>query len=297
MYNSKHIPGLLLFIGFLGLLFGLIQPISAQNTEMYFSLIQEGRVEEVRQHLPELQSKYPNNDGVQFLAAVTTIDGDISIEKYRIFLKRFPDSRWADDAQMKIGEYLYARGLYSQASVQFRMIPLKYPDSNHIQRAMNLMVKSYDATGEMDSSHYYLRVFKHYYPNLQYSHYGYSDLELAPGTSLIKIPSEQAKEKITSARQQESKPVPEKVTPILDPKEKPWVIQVGAFGNYKNAKKMKMNLSQNGYTIEIDEIESNSKRLHAVRVLRFSSKQEANRVGKELKRKFWLNYRVINKPY
>lgn len=265
----------------------------AQNTEMYFSLIQEGRIEEVRQHLPELISKYPNNDGVHFLVALTTVSGDSSVNKYKKFIKRFPDSRWTDDAQMKIGEYLYARGLYSQASTQFRMIPLKYPESTHIQRAMNLMVKSYDATGETDTSHYYLRVFKHFYPDLQFDQYGYTDLDIDPETSLIRIPSKQAKEKITSSK----KPIKPSVSIHVDPKEKPWIIQVGAFGKYNNAKKLKMNLSQNGYTVAIDEIESGGKRLHAVRVLRFSTKSEANRVGKELKRKFSLNYRVINKPY
>ncbi len=296
MIRQNTIPAVIVnLFGWL-IILGSHSIVFSQNTEMYFSLIQEGRIEEVRQHLPELQSKYPNNDGVRFLTALTTTDGDKSIEKYRDFLERFPDSRWADDAQIKIGEYLYARGLYSQASVQFRLIPLKYPDSNHIQRAMNLMVKSYDATGETDSSHYYLRVFKHYYPNLKYDHYGYTDLELDPKTTLIRIPSDQAKEKITTAKKQKETVDKKPVTPILNPKEKPWVIQVGAFGKYQNAKKLKMNLSQNGYTVEIDEIDSGGKRLHAVRVLRFSSKAEAQRVGKELKRKFSLNYRVIHKP-
>lgn len=285
-----------LVCGFL-MIAGMISPVVAQNTELYFSLIQEGRIQEVRQNLPELVSKHPNNDGVHFLVALTTVDGASSVEKFKEFIERFPDSRWADDAQMKIGEYLYARGLYSQASVQFRLIPLRYPSSAHIQRAMNLMVQSYDATGEADSSHYYLKVFKHYYPDLSYDQYGYTDLDINPRTSLVRIPNEQAKKKLASVKKKKSLPKKTTVAPLINPKERPWVIQVGAFGMYNNAKKLKMNLSQNGYTVAIDEIISNGKRLHTVRVLRFSTKAEANRVGKELHRKFSLNYRVLNKPY
>ena len=55
--------------------------------------------------------------------------------------------------------------------------------------------------------------------------------------------------------------------------KKPWVIQIGAFGRYENGN-----------------------RLHAVRIVRFESKNSANNIGKSIKNKFGIDYRIINNP-
>ena len=72
---------------------------------------------------------------------------------------------------MKIGEYFYTLGLYSQASVQLRFVPMNYPESEHIQRSVDLLVKSYNATGEMDSARFYLSLFKTKYSFLDIDRY------------------------------------------------------------------------------------------------------------------------------
>ena len=46
----------------------------SQNVDMYLNLIDEGQKEDVKENLPELLSKYPNNPGVLYLQALLTVD-------------------------------------------------------------------------------------------------------------------------------------------------------------------------------------------------------------------------------
>ena len=43
----------------------------SQNIDLYFSLVEEGKIDGVRESLPELLSKYPRDPGVLFLKALT----------------------------------------------------------------------------------------------------------------------------------------------------------------------------------------------------------------------------------
>ena len=52
----------------------------------------------------------------------------------------------------------------------------------------------------------------------------------------------------------------------------------------------------NNFLTEVHKINSNGKRLHAVRIERYQSKTEAEKIGRSLKSKFGLDFRVINSP-
>ncbi|HIB60136.1 MAG TPA: hypothetical protein EYO52_00600, partial [Candidatus Marinimicrobia bacterium] len=134
--------------------------LSAQTFNIYFQLLEEGRIQEVKDQLPELKSKYPYEPAIPYLQALMDDDGYSAIIQFRQFIEKFPDSEYTDDAEMKIGEYLYARGLYGQASQQLKKITLKYKNSNHLQRSVDLLVSSFKATGEIDSAKYYVSKIK-----------------------------------------------------------------------------------------------------------------------------------------
>ena len=76
----------------------------------------------------------------------------------------------------------------------------------------------------------------------------------------------------------------------------PWVVQVGAFGKYENANRLKQQLQSSGFPTEVHRINSNVKRLHAVRIVRYETKSEADKIGRSLKSKFGLDFRIINSP-
>ena len=77
----------------------------SQNLNLYLTLIQKGRYEEVRENLPELISRYPNNPGVYYLQALVNKDGESSLSQYEVLIKNYPDSEYA--ALSSIDEYLF----------------------------------------------------------------------------------------------------------------------------------------------------------------------------------------------
>lgn len=241
-----------------------------QNIDLYFSLIEQGKIDGVKENLPELISKYPKNPGVLYLKALLTQDGKSAIKQYKELLKQYPNSKYAPDAAMKIGEYLYARGLYTQAATLLKNIPIKYPRFIGIQRATNLMVNSFNAIGEADSARYYALIIKSMFPNIDTN--------------------------ISSLKKQ-NKPLAQ----VFDFNKKkldlgPYVVQIGAFGSRENARRLKLQVTQLGHDVSINNVESNGKILYAVRVNRFKSKKQSEKIGKDIKSKLGVEYRILYRP-
>ena len=241
-----------------------------QNIDLYFSLIEQGKIDGVKENLPELISKYPKNPGVLYLKALLTQDGKSAIKQYKKLLKQYPNSKYAPDAAMKIGEYLYARGLYTQAATLLKNIPIKYSRFIGIQRATNLMINSFNAIGEADSARYYALIIKSMFPNIDTN--------------------------ISSLKKQ-NKPLAQ----VFDFNKKkldlgPYVIQIGAFGSRENARRLKLQVTQLGHDVSINNVESNGKILYAVRVNRFKSKKQAENIGRDIKSKIGVEYRILYRP-
>ena len=76
----------------------------------------------------------------------------------------------------------------------------------------------------------------------------------------------------------------------------PYVIQVGAFSTQANAKRLKLQITQLGHDVSINDVDSNGKRFYAVRVNRFKSKKKAESIGKDIKSKIGVDYRVLYRP-
>ena len=129
------------------MIFRLILPIiliflselACQDFSVYKKLLDEGKMVEVQESLPYLSSQYPNSPFVLYLIAATNSNGEQAIEQYKSIAIDYPNSVVSELSLMKIGEYLYAKGLYTQASEQLKIIPLYYPESKNIERAVNLM--------------------------------------------------------------------------------------------------------------------------------------------------------------
>ena len=268
-----------------------ISIIFAQNINLYITLIQKGRYEEVMENLPDLLSRYPNDPGVYYIQALINKDGDSSLSQYQNLIDNYPDSDYASMSAMKIGEYLFARGLYSQASIHLKQTIFDFPKGDNHQRAMDLMVNSYIATGEEDSAKVSLRLINSLYPSLNYNKYGldYSENN-KPDPKLVRLDRNTISERINIVKARRAKSKTKKQV------SKPWVIQVGAFGKYTNANRLKKQLQNSGYKTEVHKINSNGKRLHAVRIERYQSKTDAEKIGRSLKSKFGLDFRVINSP-
>ena len=249
----------------------LISQIFGQNIDLYLSLIDEGKTEGVLENLPELISKYPDDPGVMYIKALMTQDGKKSVDTYNEIIKKYSNTRYAPYSAMKIGEYFYARGLYTQASKLLKNIPIKYPRFPDIQRATNLMVNSFNAIGEADSARFYGLIIKSMFPRVDIGINNLND---------------------------KNKPLAQ----VFDFNKKKqaelgaYVIQVGAFSTKENANRLKLQVSQLGHDVSINDVESNGKTLYAVRVNRFKTKNRAEKIGKDIKSKIGVDYRVLYRP-
>ena len=266
--------------------------LKAQNIDLYITLLEKGKINEVKENLPELIERYPRDPGIFFLKGLISSDTDEALLNYQTLISEFPNSDYASLSQMKIGEYLFARGLYSQASIQFKKTIINYPIGDHHQRALDLMVNSYQASGENDSVRISLINIKDLYPRLDFNKYGVNGLNNDKREAkLVRLDPSIISDRLKSAKAKRKKSIF-----ISKPKAKPWVVQVGAFGKYNNAKRLKNQLQGNGFITEIHTINSNGKRLHAVRLVRYEEKFDAEKIGRKLKKKYGLDFRVINNP-
>ena len=241
--------------------------LSSQNIELYISLIEQGKSQGVEESLTELLSKYPKDPGVLFLKALLTIDGDSAINQYKEVLKNFPESKYAAESAMKIGEYFYARGLYTQSANLLKNIPINYPRFPQMQRLTDLMINSFNAIGEADSAKYYALIIKSMFPAVE-----------------------------TNIENKDNK-----LSQVFDFKKKakqigPYVVQIGAFSSKENAKRLKLQVSQLGHDVSINKVDSNGKIFYAVRVNRYKTKRRAEAIGKDIKSKLGVNYRVLYRP-
>lgn len=59
-----------------------------------------------------------------------------AIEEFASFLKKFPDSRYADNAQYWLGEASYVSRNYREAARQFQQVIDRYPDSPKVPDAL-----------------------------------------------------------------------------------------------------------------------------------------------------------------
>ena len=263
----------------------------SQNINLYLTLIEKGRYDEVRENIPDLLSRYPNEPGVKYIQALINNDGDASLAQYKKVIENFPDSEFASQSSIKIGEYLFARGLYSQAGAQLKKTIFDYPKSDFHQRALDLMINSYIATGEKDSARISLALISDLYPKLDYKKY---NLGVTPSSKkdsrLVRIDKNSVNERIKIVKAKRTKAKSKKKAYM------PWVVQVGAFGKYENANRLKKQLQSSGFPTEVHRINSNGNRLHAVRVVRYETKNQADKIGRSLKSKFGLDFRIINSP-
>ena len=241
--------------------------LSSQNIDLYFSLIDEGELDGVKENLPELLSKYPKDPGVLFLKALLTENGESAINQYEYILKNFSKSVYAPQSAMKIGEYFYARGLYTQSAMLLKNLPIKYPRFSQMQRLTDLMINSFNAIGEADSAKYYALIIKSMFPAIE-TNIENKDKKLS---------------QVFSFR---------KKTENLGP----YVVQIGAFSSRENARRLKLQVSQLGHDVSINKVDSNGKTFFAVRINRFKSKKKAEQLGKDIKSKLGVNYRVLYRP-
>ena len=242
-------------------------------------------------YLPTMEQRYPNNPSLMYLKGLLETNGE---EAKTIFAKLYnthPTSEYGDDAVMKVSEYYYAAGLYVQAAIWLKKMPIYYSRSEHIERAVKLFLNSLIVSGHKDTAIFYSRVFKRQFPHL--------DVDGKINNLLLDF------EKADQAKEDASKNLKPEVTTTEIMDETPiatfntdnshgiYSLQTGAYSIRENAESQKINLIIAGFSARINELYKSQRRLYAVRIGHFNSKEDAQKVGAQIKAKLDINTIVI----
>lgn len=264
----------------------IVAPAGGQGLDYYFDLAYQGKVDEVTEALPQLYRQHPNDGSILYLEGLITQDGDTAVEMFKQVARLYPSSPYAADALLKIGEYLYARGLYIRAAQYLKRIPVHYPRSDLIYPSIRLFLNALLVSGNRDTALFYAQVFSRKYPEIEF------DLEAGKASGKPgDFPA------ITGRH-----PAPERGLPEVSAPEHRTTaaatagfrLQAGAFGVRENAERRKALLKSLNYRVNIVLTRSNDRTLHVVIVEGFSSREDAEMAGRLLKENYGIGYLVLS---
>ena len=79
--------------------------LKAQNIDLYITLLEKGKISEVKENLPELIERYPNEPGVHIWKDMEVVwAGDITPLEFMEEQQRLWDKAREDDALVPVGK-------------------------------------------------------------------------------------------------------------------------------------------------------------------------------------------------
>jgi tetratricopeptide (TPR) repeat protein len=242
-------------------------------------------------YLPTMEQRYPNNPSLMYLKGLLENNGEEAMVIFSKLYNTHPSSEYGDDAVMKVAEYYYAAGMYVKAANWLKKMPIYYSRSEHIERAVKLFLNSLIVSGHKDTAVFYSRVFKRQFPSL--------DVDGKINDLLRDFKKSDQEKK--SAKEFAPKFSTSEITPVEIIDETPiakidannasgiYSLQTGAYSVKENAESQKINLIISGFSARINELYKSNRILYAVRIGHYDSKEDAQKVGAQIKSKLGVN--------
>ncbi len=266
---------------FLALL--IFVPLWGQDLDYYFDLAYQGKVEEVFEALPQLYRQHPDDGTVLYLEGLITRDGDDAVEVYKRIASLYPSSPYAANALLKIGEFLYARGLYVQAAQYLKRIPVHHPRSDLVYPGIRLFLNAMLVSGNRDTALFYAQVFARKYPEIKF------DLETGKASGGPEDSSQITSRSPGPGIRAPGEPAQTGGTSSTDSGTlRRFKLQVGAFSVQENAERQKALLESLNYRVKIVPSRSRNRTLHLVTVEGFSSREDAEMAGRLLEENYGI---------
>ena len=270
--------------------------VQAQYKEHIENVLNGIEIDNAKKIVSEISYENQNNPEVIFLMALIEEDGEKSIEYYIDLYKKFPHYEYADYSIMKIGEFYYAAGLYTQSSNWLKKMVLYYPRSQYLDGAISLFLNSLIIIGNKDTAIFYARVFDRQFPKLN----------INDKVALIVDEIDSAEDKNTINMNQS---IMNQVSDVLDqvkdiikePSEvlnddrliiNSFKLQFGAFSSLENAEKKVNTLSQLGYKAKVEKFPN--KNLNYVRLSGFENRLEAEKIRKYIMKEYGIESIIIS---
>lgn len=247
------------------------------KVDILTTLLEQDRLEEIAARLPEVAQRFPNSPTVLYLQGVLETDAQGAIHYFLKIINEYNNSRFADRATLRVGQYYFAKGNYSNAVKYFRAILNQYPDSKLCGHAAYHETQCYLAQGKVDSTRQLLLRF-------------IQDFQLSPLVAAA-IMDLEALEKPQGV---------EKSFPGLETKPnqkgKTYTVQIGAFQNKVNAMKLVKKAMAMGYDVEGFRKGEGANRVYVVWVGSFPTRNKAEKFAREFKKQNNINYIIVQKP-
>ena len=263
-------------------LFILILPLLlyAETFDSYYTMIDQGKYDYIREKLPELKRNFSSSPDVLYISGLVETNGEQAIHIFIDFYKKYPKHDKADNAFIKIIEYDYTRGLYNKSIKNCNSFIKDYSTSENIETGINILINSYNATGKQDSAIYFYNKYKKLIPHLNLT---YNNSQYKPNLEIIK---EDKKDKNFVSYENQN--------PLTDDTSGfQYTLQFGAFTSPTNANYLKDKLNKNGYNAYTKKIEGKNGQLISVRVGYFESRRIAEKMGKNIKKHENLDFMII----
>jgi hypothetical protein len=266
---------------FIKILIILIVPLLAQSFDSYYALIEQGKLDCIREELPKLKHNFGSSPDVLYIAGLVETDGKVAINIFTDFYKKYPNHDKADNAFIKLIEYDYTRGLYNKSIKNCNHFLRHYNSSENIENCINVLINSHHAIGNQDSAGYYYKKYKNLIPHLNLT---YSNSQYKPNLAIVR---DNSKEKDFVSYQNKSPLTTDEQTKFK------YTLQLGAFTSPTNANLLKEKLEKSGYRPYTKKIEGKNGQLIAVRVGYFENRKIAEQMGDNIKDNENLDYMVI----
>lgn len=238
-------------------------------------LVDEDRIAEALTFLPQISAQYSNHPIVLYLNGIEQKDGERSFQYFSRIYEHHKDSDYADDALFKIAQLYYARGKYDDARSYFSLLARSFPQSRLKDDAQYLFCQTYLAQGKSDSAATFLRAFIDNSPRSPFVDFAITDMESnLPRTERSAAPGKDRSSPPSMHR---------------------YSVQIGAFSNRDNARKVSDRLKKEGYDVEIIEKRQGGKTLYAVWMGKFETKVSARNFAEKFYKKYSMDYKIIDR--
>jgi tetratricopeptide (TPR) repeat protein len=254
-----------LILVFTGWTFGQVE------VQKLVTLWQNEQLNLLQSLLPAAVKKYPQNPTSQFFVALFDKNGEPAYTRYKSEMNRFP-IELADDGLMKMAQYHQIKGEYGQAADYYKTLIRRYPNSPLTDDARYQRCQCYMAEGNTDSARISLQQFIQSDKRSAFLDWAILDLESLAGEKVL------------------TKPIPA-VTPDLDE----FFIQVGAYRMMDNAKQYLKKLREAGFDAQVAEKKVGDKKLFALWIGRFNSREDATDFAKKNVVVFAPDYTIVSK--
>ena len=272
-----------------------ISSLCGQNElDVLIEQVLNGSSDSASIYLPTMEQRYPNNPSLLYLKGLLESNGKEAMQVFVTLYNNHPTSVYGDDAVMKVAEYFYAAGLYVQSTEWLKKMPIYYSRSEHIERAVKLFLNSLIVSGLKDTAIFYSRVFERQFPELNVDGKIKSLLLEFKESDKAKGNSNDIVQNFTDFNKVKSnQPIQDKIISNQDDISAPFSLQSGAFSSEVNATSQRTELVISGFRARVKELYKSDKTLYAVRIGYFNNREDALKVGEQIKTKLDLDTIII----